>query len=602
MSQPETTTEAAPTAPIMDFKLEVVVLPVSDVDRAKAFYRPRLAAGRRLRRGDGFRVVQLTPPGSACSVIFGDGRHAGRAGLGEGLYLVVSDIDAAREELVGARRRGQRGLPRRAAAIVPPRRHRATASPARRPTHASYGSFASFSDPDGNGWLLQEITTRLPGTASTAATTSVTTSAGGLAEALRRAAAAHGEHEARTGKADADWPDWYAEYMVAGAGRRGAAHVSDYDVIVLGGGSPGEHCAGALADGGLRGRRGRARAGRRRVLLLGVHPVQDAAAPRRGRARRARGGGDRGGRRRRRRWPGATSWSPTTPTPARSGGWPAGIDLLRGHRPARRDRRGRGRRRAPHRRPRRRGDRLRPGHPARPGPARAGRRLDQPRGDRDAGGAAPAADARRRRGRRRDGPGRPPARRRGRRWSSGAPRCSPASRRRWATRSARCCAATASSWCSAPRATARAPRGRRVRARARRRPRAARRPAAGRHRPPAAGRRASAWRRSASSPTRTGCRSTTRLRAGERLWAIGDVTGMWQLTHVGKYQGEVVAANILGEPREANYDAVPRVVYTDPQAAAVGATEARVQRHRDARRRSRRRRPTPAPTPSPTAS
>ena len=104
--------------------------------------------------------------------------------------------------------------------------------------------------------------------------------------------------------------------------------------------------------------------------------------------------------------------------------------------------------------------------------------------------------------------------------------------------------------------------------------------------PPAAARGwpGSAWRRSASTPTRTASRSTRGLRAGERLWAIGDVTGIRPLTHVGKYQGEVVAANILGETREANYEAVPRVIYTDPQAAAVGATEATVQRHRAAGR------------------
>ena len=121
----------------------------------------------------------------------------------------------------------------------------------------------------------------------------------------------------------------------------------------------------------------------------------------------------------------------------------------------------------------------------------------------------------------------------------------------------------------------RAARRRGLRARARRRPRAARRPPARRHRPAPARRRASASRRSASRPTRTGSRSTRTCARRERLWAIGDVTGIWPLTHVGKYQGEVVAANILGEPREANYEAVPRVVYTDPQAAAVGATEAR---------------------------
>jgi dihydrolipoamide dehydrogenase len=86
--------------------------------------------------------------------------------------------------------------------------------------------------------------------------------------------------------------------------------------------------------------------------------------------------------------------------------------------------------------------------------------------------------------------------------------------------------------------------------------------------------RASAWRRSASSPIPTAVPTDSHLRAGERLWAVGDITGIWPLTHTGKYQGEVVAANILGESREANYEAVPRVTYTDPQAAAVGAAEA----------------------------
>ena len=91
------------------------------------------------------------------------------------------------------------------------------------------------------------------------------------------------------------------------------------------------------------------------------------------------------------------------------------------------------------------------------------------------------------------------------------------------------------------------------------------------------------------------------LRAGERLWAIGDVAGIWPLTHVGKYQGEVVAANILGEPREANYEAVPRVAYTDPQAAAVGADRGRFSA-RPRSPRCRRPPPTRAPTPSPTGS
>jgi len=199
-----------PGSPLVDMRLEVVLLPVSDVDRAKDFYA---GLGWRLDAdfpvGDDFRVVQLTPPGSQCSVIFGDGVTTAAPGSVEGLQLAVSDIDAARAALAG------RGVDvsevfHDAGGVF---HHGGTearvAGPA--PDHASYGSFASFDDPDGNGWILQEITTRLPGRVATQTTYA---SAGDLAGALRRAAAAHGEHEARTGKADPDWPDWYAEYMV----------------------------------------------------------------------------------------------------------------------------------------------------------------------------------------------------------------------------------------------------------------------------------------------------------------------------------------------------------------------------------------------------
>jgi len=199
-----------PGSPLVDMRLEVVLLPVSDVDRAKDFYA---GLGWRLDAdfpvGDDFRVVQLTPPGSQCSVIFGDGVTTAAPGSVEGLQLAVSDIDAARAALAG------RGVDvsevfHDAGGVF---HHGGTearvAGPA--PDHASYGSFASFDDPDGNGWILQEITTRLPGRVAAQTTYA---SAGDLAGALRRAAAAHGEHEARTGKADPDWPDWYAEYMV----------------------------------------------------------------------------------------------------------------------------------------------------------------------------------------------------------------------------------------------------------------------------------------------------------------------------------------------------------------------------------------------------
>ena len=206
---------SAPTGARVDFKLEVVVIPVSDADRAKEFYGRlgwRLDAD--LAAGDDFRVIQFTPPGSGCSVIFGKNVTAAAPGSAQGLYLVVSDIEAARGELRG------RGVKvsevfHDAGAV-----HVGTDQPylfgrlrvsGADPEHRSYRSFASFNDPDGNGWLLQEITTRLPGRVAGNTTYA---SAGNLSQALRRAAAAHGKHEERIGKADPNWPDWYAEYMV----------------------------------------------------------------------------------------------------------------------------------------------------------------------------------------------------------------------------------------------------------------------------------------------------------------------------------------------------------------------------------------------------
>lgn len=190
----------------VDMKLEVVVIPVSDVERAKRFYG---GLGWRLDAdfvvGDEFRGVQFTPPGSPCSIHFGTGITSAVPGSARGLYLVVSDIEAARAELV------DRGLDvsevfHRAGPGKPPI---GGPDPGRR----SYGSFATFSDPDGNGWLLQEVTVRLPGRVDADDTTF--TSSTELASALRRAEAAHGQHEKRTGQRDADWPTWYAEYMVA---------------------------------------------------------------------------------------------------------------------------------------------------------------------------------------------------------------------------------------------------------------------------------------------------------------------------------------------------------------------------------------------------
>ncbi len=181
----------------VDMKLEVVIIPVSDVERAKAFYR-RL--GWRLDVTPP-TVVQFTPPGSGCSVQFGTNLTSAAPGSGKG-YLIVSDIVVARNKLVSAGIEVGEffhiGTEGRVSGLDPERR--------------SYRSRASFSDPDGNVWLLQEITTRLPGRIDSGATSFG--SAIDLASALRRAAAAHGNHEKRIGAQDLNWPDWYAEYMV----------------------------------------------------------------------------------------------------------------------------------------------------------------------------------------------------------------------------------------------------------------------------------------------------------------------------------------------------------------------------------------------------
>lgn len=204
------------TARGVDQKLEVIVIPVSDVDRAKAFY---VRLGWRLdadfASGDDWRVIQFTPPGSACSVIFGRNVTAAAPGSVRGLYLIVSDLEAARKDLL------DRGIevsaPFHGAGDV----HSGTDEPylfggvrvnGADPKRGSYSSFAAFSDPDGNGWLFQEVTTRLPGRIAGDGTTFASQAA--LAAALRRAAAAHGEHEKRTGGHDENWPDWYADYIV----------------------------------------------------------------------------------------------------------------------------------------------------------------------------------------------------------------------------------------------------------------------------------------------------------------------------------------------------------------------------------------------------
>jgi catechol 2,3-dioxygenase-like lactoylglutathione lyase family enzyme len=201
----------------VDMKLEVVVIPVSDVDRAKEFYRRlgwRLDAD--FAAGDDWRVIQFTPPGSGCSVIFGKNVTAAAPGSAQGLYLIVSDIEAARDELL---RRGVEvsevfhdasGV---SAGTEEPYLFGRLRVSGPDPEHRSYRSFASFSDPDGNGWLFQEVTTRLLGRIDPATTSFA--SANDLASALRRAEAAHGQYEKRIGQRDANWPDWYATYMVA---------------------------------------------------------------------------------------------------------------------------------------------------------------------------------------------------------------------------------------------------------------------------------------------------------------------------------------------------------------------------------------------------
>ncbi len=198
-----------------DYKFEAVVIPVTDVDKAKAFYQQlewRLDAD--FAFDNGFRVVQFTPPGSPASVQFGANITTAEPGSAQGLYLIVADIEVARAELAA------RGV------AVSEAFHPATPGAQFQPDdtgsrvtgpadeRASYGSFATFNDPDGNSWLLQEVTTRLPGRVDPAEASY--TSVDDLQQALIRAATAHGEHEKRNGgKFDEQWPEWYATYMVA---------------------------------------------------------------------------------------------------------------------------------------------------------------------------------------------------------------------------------------------------------------------------------------------------------------------------------------------------------------------------------------------------
>jgi catechol 2,3-dioxygenase-like lactoylglutathione lyase family enzyme len=200
---------------LADMKFEIAVIPVSDVARAKEFY-----AGLGWRfdaeftNGNDFHVIQFTPPGSSASVIFGRNVTPAKPGSSQGLYLIVSDIEAARKELLA------RGVKVSEVFHGDDNVHTGTDEPylfgsvrvsGLDPQRRTYHSFASFSDPDGNGWVLQEVTNRLPGRVEGDTTF---TSVSDLAASLRRAAAAHGEHEKLTGEHDVNWPDWYAEYIV----------------------------------------------------------------------------------------------------------------------------------------------------------------------------------------------------------------------------------------------------------------------------------------------------------------------------------------------------------------------------------------------------
>lgn len=197
---------------VIDMNLEVLLLPVADVDRAKAFYG-RL--GWRLdvdRAADDYRVIQFTPPGSGCSVMSGADITTAEPGSSQGMHLVVSDIGAAHDDL---QRRGvavsdvyhcESGF----ACRYPGRGGRVDGAA---PDHQTYASFVSFADPDGNSWVLQEVSSRLPGRVDPATTTF--RSVAELADALRRAEIAHGEHVRRTGVPDGDRLTWYASFIAA---------------------------------------------------------------------------------------------------------------------------------------------------------------------------------------------------------------------------------------------------------------------------------------------------------------------------------------------------------------------------------------------------
>ncbi|EXG82557.1 VOC family protein [Cryptosporangium arvum] len=197
----------------MEYAIEVIVLPVSDVDRAKAFYT---ALGFRedvdYRGPDGFRVVHVTPPGSAASIVIGSGITEQTPGSSQAVHLVVDDIRAARADLEA---RGARpsavfhdagGVFHHAGVV--------DRVPGPHPDRQSYGSFLSFTDPDGNLFVVQEVTTRRPGRVDRVVYRSVDE----VEKALIDAARAHGEYEKEIGRADENWPAWYAAHLARAAG------------------------------------------------------------------------------------------------------------------------------------------------------------------------------------------------------------------------------------------------------------------------------------------------------------------------------------------------------------------------------------------------